>query len=79
MALEPKPLKLEKTLAYTALVLVLVSIISIFATLILTATGATEIPVILAQLPLIGLPVGFLLIMAMLVLSVIRRRKENRN
>lgn len=79
MAQSPKRLKLESTIAYLAVVIVAVSILSILATLILSAAGATEIPVLLAQLPLIGLPVGFVLIMSMLVISIIRRSKENRS
>ena len=57
----------------------LVSILSILATLIISATGSIEIPVILAQLPLIGLPIGFVLIMAMLITAIIRRSKQNRD
>jgi hypothetical protein len=30
-------------------------------------------------LPLIGLPVGFLIIISMLIVSIIRRTKENRD
>ena len=79
MAQSPKRLKLESTIAYLAVVIVALSILSILATLILTAAGATEIPVLLAQLPLVGLPIGFVLIMSMLVISIIRRSKENRS
>lgn len=79
MAQSPKRLKLESTIAYLAVVIVAISILSILATLILTAAGATEIPVLLAQLPLVGLPIGFVLIMSMLVISIIRRSKENRS
>jgi hypothetical protein len=35
--------------------------------------------VFFAQLPLIGLPVGFLIIISMLIVSIIRRTKENRD
>lgn len=79
MAQEPKRAKLETSLAYLAVAVVAISIISILATLILSATGATEIPVLLAQLPLVGLPVGFVLIMSMLITSIIRRSKENKS
>ena len=79
MAQSPKRLKLESTIAYLAVMIVALSILSILATLILTAAGATEIPVLLAQLPLVGLPIGFVLIMSMLVISIIRRSKENRS
>ena len=79
MAQEPKRAKLETALAYIAVVVVFGSILSILATLIISATGADEIPVLLAQVPLVGLPVGFILIMAMLLVSIIRRSKENKN
>lgn len=78
MAQQPKRAKLETTIAYVAVVVVVVSILSILATLVISASGASEIPVLLAQLPLIGLPIGFMLIMSMLVVSIIRRSKENR-
>ena len=79
MAQESKRPKFETILAYSAVVLTFVSILSILATLLLTATGATEIPVLLAQLPLIGLPIGFMLIMTMLIAAIGRRGKENRS
>jgi hypothetical protein len=56
-----------------------VSILSIFATLLAALFEAETIPPLIVQLPLIGLPVGFFLIIVLLVLSVIRRGKENRN
>ena len=79
MAQEPKRANLETALAYIAVVVVFGSILSILATLIISATGADEIPVLLAQVPLVGLPVGFILIMAMLLVSIIRRSRENKN
>jgi len=41
--------------------------------------GVDNLPVILAQLPLIGLPVGFLIIISMLVAAIIRRSREARD
>ena len=52
------------------------SILSMLATLIMVFIGVKDLPVVLAQLPLIGLPVGFLLIIALLIAAIIRRRKE---
>lgn len=52
------------------------SILSMLATLIMVFIGVEDLPVVLAQLPLIGLPVGFLLIIALLIAAIIRRRKE---
>lgn len=70
--------QIEVTLAYMAIGVITVSIISMAATLILSLLGATNLPVILAQLPLVGFPIGFLLIIGMLISSIIRRGKENR-
>jgi hypothetical protein len=74
-----KRVRFESILGMTAVVVIGISILSILATLILSATGATQIPVLLAQLPLIGLPVGFLIVIAMLIGAIIRRSKENRD
>ena len=52
------------------------SILSMLATLLMVFIGVEDLPVILAQLPLIGLPAGFLLIIALLISAIIRRRKE---
>jgi hypothetical protein len=49
------------------------------ATLILTALGVEQLPALMAQLPLIGFPVGFLLIIGMLITSIARRGKNNRS
>lgn len=79
MAEDSKRPQFEAILGMTAVVVIATSILSILATLILSATGATEIPVLLAQLPLVGLPVGFLIVIAMLIGAIIRRSKENRD
>jgi hypothetical protein len=79
MAEDSKRPQFEAILGMTAVVVIAISILSILATLILSATGATEIPVLLAQLPLVGLPVGFLIVIAMLIGAIIRRSKENRD
>lgn len=79
MAEFPRRPQIEATLAFTAVGVIGISILSILATLILTASGATEIPVLLAQLPLIGLPVGFLIVITMLITAIVRRSKQNRD
>jgi uncharacterized Tic20 family protein len=79
MAQSPQRPQIETILAYMAVGVTAVSILSILATLLITATGAAEIPVIFAQLPLVGLPIGFVLIMAMLIVAIVRRSKQNRD
>ena len=79
MADSPKRAQIEVTLAYMAIGVILVSLISMAATLILTALGVQQLPALMAQLPLIGFPIGFLLIIGMLVTSIAGRGKNNRS
>lgn len=79
MADFPKRSQIEVTLAFMAIGVIAVSLISMAATLILTAFGVGQLPALMAQLPLIGFPVGFLLIIGMLITSIARRGKNNRS
>jgi hypothetical protein len=79
MADSPKRSQIEVTLAYMAIGVIALSVISMAATLILTALGVDQLPALMAQLPLIGLPVGFLLIIGMLITSIALRGKNNRS
>ena len=79
MAEKRKRPQIEVTLAYMAVGVIGLSIFAILLTLVLTLFNVTNMPVLLAQLPLIGLPVGFLLIVALLITSIITRSKENRD
>jgi hypothetical protein len=79
MAKNNNPRRLEQVLGAMAVGVIGLSVISILTTLLLVFFGVEVLPVILAQLPLIGLPVGFLIIIAMLVLAIIRRSREARD
>ncbi len=79
MADSPNRSQIEVTLAYMAIGVIAVSLISMVATLLLTALGVEELPALMAQLPLIGFPIGFLLIISMLITSIARRGKSNRS
>ena len=79
MAQKPNRSQIEVTLAYMAIGVIGASVISMAATLILTLLGIESLPAILAQLPLVGFPIGFLLIIGMLIVSIIRRGKENQS
>ena len=70
--------KIEFILGSMAIGVIGLSILSMFSTLLLVFLGVSELPPILAQLPLIGLPVGFLIIIAMLIAAMIRRSREAR-
>ncbi len=74
-----KQSRVEIVLAAMAVSVIGLSVLSILTTLLLVFFGVTELPVLLAQLPLIGLPLGFLMIIALLVAAIIRRSREARD
>lgn len=76
---ERKRIEIESLLAYGATALIALSIFSIFATLLAALFEFDTIPPIIVQLPLVGLPVGFLLIITLLIVSVVKRGKANRD
>jgi Na+/melibiose symporter-like transporter len=71
-----KQSRVEVILAAMAVSVIGLSVLSILTTLLLVFLGVTDLP---AQLPLIGLPVGFLIIIALLVAAIIRRSREARD
>jgi uncharacterized membrane protein len=69
----------ERILAYMTVTIVVLSIIAIFANLIGAGAGAdlsTGIWTTVAVLPLVGLPLGMILIIALLIVSGRRRARE---
>lgn len=78
MAQAPKRPQLETTLAYMAVGVVLTSILAILSTLALALFEVEEITPLIVQLPLVGLPIGFFLIIVLLIVTVVRRSRENR-
>jgi len=74
-----KQSRVEIVLAAMAVSVIGLSVLSILTTLLLVFFGVTDLPVLLAQLPLIGLPVGFLMIIAFLIAAIIRRSREARD
>lgn len=71
--------QLQTTLAYMAVGVIGVSIISMLITLLASLAGISNMPTFLAQLPLIGLPIGFVLIMTLLITAIASRSKKNRS
>jgi hypothetical protein len=79
MAKNNNPRRLEQVLGGMAVGVIGLSILSLLTTLLMVFLGVDNLPVILAQLPLIGLPMGFLIIISMLVAAIIRRSREARD
>lgn len=71
------PSKFETSLAYAAVGLIATSLLTLLVNLLLAWFGVNEKPAILAQFVLIGLPLGFLLIIWLLILAARRRAREN--
>ena len=70
--------RFETVLAFAALGVIIVSIICMFSTLVISARSGSSQPAILAQIPLFGLPLGALLIITLVIVSISRKRRENR-
>ncbi|WP_111719153.1 hypothetical protein [Homoserinimonas sp. OAct 916] len=77
--------RLDTVLAYTGAGLIVLSIIALFAVLLAGAMGvsgdtfASGFWLILAFFPRVGLPVGFLLILLLIVTSGVKRRRQTRS
>ena len=68
--------RVESMLAYMAVGVIGFSILIIGVLLFAYATGTKTLPVLLPLLPFIGLPIGMLLIIALVIVGGIRRAKE---
>lgn len=64
-------------LAYMGAGVIGLSLLSIIITLVSSYLGAETNLVLFAQIPLIGLPVGFVLVMLLLFLALRRKGREN--
>lgn len=69
--------RLENTLAYMAAGVIGFSILAILL-IVLASFFHFAIPGVVMALPLVGLPLGFVLIFALLIASMIRKSRENR-
>lgn len=68
--------RVERVLAYMVAAVILISLASFVALIIATGTGidfATGVWPVVIIMPLIGLPIGFVLIITLLVVSAVRR------
>lgn len=74
---ESTPSRAENVLAFMVAGVIGVSLLTMLVALLTRLFGANPWP-ILTQIPLIGLPFGFILIMILLFLSIRRRARDNR-
>lgn len=73
------PSRLETILAYMGAGVIGLSLLAIAITLLGSFFGLKTNLAIFAQIPLIGLPLGFVMVMLLLVLALRRKGRENRN
>ncbi|WP_309069715.1 multidrug ABC transporter ATPase [Microbacterium sp.] len=82
---DPPVRRIDRILAFMALGIAVLSVLCFFAIMISTAAGmqhddyANGIWPIVAVLPMVGLPLAFGLILALLIMSIIRRGKAGRS
>lgn len=74
---ESSPSRLENVLAFMAAGVIGVSLLTMLAALLLRLFNMNPWAV-LTQIPLIGLPFGFVIILALLFVSMRRRSRENK-
>lgn len=72
------PSRLETVLAYMGVGIIGLSLISLIISLTASFFGMKTNLAIFAQIPLIGLPVGFILVMTLLIVALRRKGRENR-
>jgi hypothetical protein len=76
---ESNPGRIERMLAYMAAGVIGLSVLSILITLISQMFESNGGLAIFRQIPVIGLPLGFILVLVLLIVSMSRRAKESRN
>jgi hypothetical protein len=72
------PSRLETVLAYMGAGIIGISLLSIVITLVRSFFGESTNLALFAQIPLIALPIGFVLVLVLLFLSVRRKGRENK-
>ncbi|MFV0319511.1 MAG: multidrug ABC transporter ATPase [Microbacterium sp.] len=74
--------RIDRILAYMSLGLIVLSIVCFFVVIAARPLGVTDFsgglwPTI-TVLPLVGLPIAFLMIVALLIMNIVRRNRANR-
>lgn len=73
------PSRAETVLAYMGAGVIGLSLVSIVVTLVASFFGSVTNLALFAQIPLLGLPIGFVLIMVLLFLAIRRKGRENKS
>lgn len=81
MSEQPKHSALERVLAYTSVAIIVLAVLSYLTTLIVAMAAGREVLAdglwqIVVFMSYVGLPVGFVLLMVLLVMNFRRRARE---
>jgi uncharacterized BrkB/YihY/UPF0761 family membrane protein len=75
--------RVQRTLGFMIVAVIGLSVLCFFAIIIATAVGVHDFTLplwrVVGILPVIGLPIGFVLIFVLLIISIRSRRRENRD
>jgi hypothetical protein len=72
------PSRVETVLAYMGAGVIGLSLVSMFVTLVGTYFGASNLE-LFAQISLLGMPAGFVLVLVLLVFALRRKGRENKS
>lgn len=72
------PTRIESILAYMGAAVIGLSLLSMAIALVGSFLGMNSNLAIFAQIPLLGLPTGFVIVMALLIVSIRRKARENK-
>jgi hypothetical protein len=72
------PSRVETVLAYMGAGVIGLSLVSILVTLLGTYFGASNLE-LFAQISLLGMPIGFVMVLVLLVLALRRKGRENKS
>jgi hypothetical protein len=73
----PEPSRIERSLSYAMISVLVLSVLAFVALLIAQSNAKGPLWAAVALLPLIGLPIAILLLVALLILGVRRRTNTN--
>jgi hypothetical protein len=70
--------RVENILAYMAAAVIGTSVLTMIATLIAVGSGFKGLPSAIGIVPVVGFPIGFLLVFSLLIINLVRRSRENK-
>jgi len=70
--------RVENILAYMAAAVIGTAVLSMVVTLIAVGSGFKNLPAAIGLVPVVGFPIGFVLVFSLLITNLVRRGRENK-